>query len=141
MREDSEPRVSDAEWAAARPVFSQLTGAADISYQPEFHPTYEKAYVFLAEPERLEAFSALEGASSGKGEDEAHAENPPDGKSVQSGAGDTTTTTSTRGAVAVPVVEGNEHAVSMPVHANSVEQAPNVIDLSGDEEESDGVDL
>ena len=58
MREDDVPRVSDAEWAAGKRVFSQLTGAADISYQPEFHPKYEKAFMFLAEPGQLTAFSA-----------------------------------------------------------------------------------
>lgn len=49
--------VSEAEWKEAKPVFTRLRRAADISYQPEFHPTYERAYVYLAEPERLKAFT------------------------------------------------------------------------------------
>jgi hypothetical protein len=53
MAERLDQPISDAEWETAEPLFSKLTGAADISYQPEFHPTYETAWTFLASPTKL----------------------------------------------------------------------------------------
>lgn len=49
--------ISKDEWKDAKPLYTKLARAADISYQPEFHPTYEKAYLYLAEPERLKVFT------------------------------------------------------------------------------------
>ena len=60
MAERLDQPISDAEWETAEPLFSKLTGAADISYQPEFHPTYETAWTFLANPTKLQAFVAGE---------------------------------------------------------------------------------
>jgi hypothetical protein len=60
MAERLDQPISDAEWETAEPVFSKLTGAADISYQPEFHPSYETAWTFLANPTKLQAFVAGE---------------------------------------------------------------------------------
>jgi len=54
---DDAPRVSEAEWVDAKPLFSQLTVPADISYQPEFHPDYDQAFVMLLEPGRLKALA------------------------------------------------------------------------------------
>jgi len=48
--------IAPHEWEAATPLFVQLSRAADISYAPEFNPTYEKAFVYLAHPERLGKF-------------------------------------------------------------------------------------
>ena len=53
-------RVTPEEWAEATPVFSQLKSAADISYQPEFHPQYDEAFAFLSEPTKLAALAKLE---------------------------------------------------------------------------------
>ena len=53
MAERLDQPISDAEWETAEPLFSKLTGAADISYQPEFHPTYETAWTFLANSTKL----------------------------------------------------------------------------------------
>ena len=53
MAERLDQPISDAEWEKAEPLFSKLTGAADISYQPEFHPTYETAWTFLANSTKL----------------------------------------------------------------------------------------
>ena len=53
MAERLDQPISDAEWEKAEPLFSKLTGAADISYQPEFHPAYETAWTFLANSTKL----------------------------------------------------------------------------------------
>ena len=60
MAERLDQPISDAEWETAEPLFSKLTRAADISYQPEFHPSYETAWTFLANPTKLQAFVAGE---------------------------------------------------------------------------------
>ena len=57
MHERIDP-VTPEEWADAKPLFTKLTRAADVSYQPSFHPTYERAFVYMAEPHRLAAFVA-----------------------------------------------------------------------------------
>ena len=71
MFERREP-ISKEEWDKATPLFTRLTRAADISYQPEFHPTYEKAFVFMKNPEQLDAFNAAKDAKK-KAEEEAAA--------------------------------------------------------------------
>ena len=48
-------RIRADEWASAAPAFTHLSSVADISYQPEFHPTYEPAMILLREPARLNA--------------------------------------------------------------------------------------
>ena len=46
-----------AQWQSAKPLFTKLSRAADISYQPNYHPTYEKAFYYLtSEPESLAKF-------------------------------------------------------------------------------------
>lgn len=70
--------VSEEEWSKATPAFTRLTRAADISYQPEYHPVYERAFVYLAEPERLQAYAtrplrtapSVEGGAQDESEDE-----------------------------------------------------------------------
>ena len=52
--------ITTEQWEKATPVFTRLTRAADISYQPEFHPTFETAFVFLAHPEKLSLFLEAE---------------------------------------------------------------------------------
>ena len=71
--------VSRADWK--RKARLHTATRADISYQPEFHPTYEKAFVFLAEPERLQAFLASE-QSGARG----NANSPSKGVSTAVGA-------------------------------------------------------
>ena len=61
MLEEIDP-VTEEQWARATPLFTKLTRAADISYQPEFHPTYEKAFFYLSHPERLAAFAEANAA-------------------------------------------------------------------------------
>ena len=46
--------VTNEQWTRATPIFTKLSRAADISYQPAFNPTFEKAFVYLANPERLQ---------------------------------------------------------------------------------------
>lgn len=74
--------VSEEEWSKATPVFTRLTRAADISYQPEYHPSYERAFVYLAEPERLQAYTnrpTAHRAASSVGEDEWLKDNEDEG--------------------------------------------------------------
>jgi hypothetical protein len=91
MFERREP-ISKEEWDKATPLFTRLTRAADISYQPEFHPTYEKAFVFMKNPEQLDAFNAAKDAKK-KAEEEAAARaakgpSPPSSSDEESEKGD-----------------------------------------------------
>lgn len=80
--------VSEEEWTKATPVFTRLTRAADISYQPEYHPAYERAFVYLAEPERLQAYATRPACTASSVEEDEWEREDDDDESSAQGAGD-----------------------------------------------------